>query len=462
MKTAPLGQGPFVLFGVLLAALKIGVDYAVSAAFGQTWSPLYYVNPIDAPLFHPGENLNYYAALWASAIPFLGIGIWLSARRLRDANAPAWMVVLFIVPFANLLFFLALSVLPSAKPRAAASAPMNQDDVPTEAPAGPPRMGAAAAFAMSVLAGATITLGALAASVGVMGNYGAPLFIGAPLFTGFATTLLFDQLHGVNANRGRAYSLGAAIVSLVVSFIVLLAFAFEGVICLMMVWPLAALNTLLGHQIAFAMRREMLNARGRWVAPGLLLPMLIALEGVSPAPSDTHMVETVVEVDAPPDVVWNRVVAFPELPPVEDWIFRVGVAAPTGARIEGSGVGAIRRCEFTTGEFVEPIEVWDPPRELRFGVQEMPDPMRELSPYDIRPRHLDGYFRTTAGQFLLEPTPSGGTRLRGRTYYQLDMMPTAYWSLWADDIIHRIHLRVLRHVAHVAESDVANTVHASR
>ena len=84
--------------------------------------------------------------------------------------------------------------------------------------------------------------------------------------------------------------------------------------------------------------------------------------------------------------------------------------------------------------------------------------MRELSPYDIRPRHLDGYFRTTAGQFLLEPTPSGGTRLRGRTYYQLDMMPTAYWSLWADDIIHRIHLRVLRHVAHVAESDVANAV----
>ena len=38
------------------------------------------------------------------------------------------------------------------------------------------------------------------------------------------------------------------------------------------------------------------------------------------------------------------------------------------------------------------------------------------------------------------------------------MMPTVYWKLWADDIIHRIHLRVLRHVAHVAETDVANTV----
>ena len=114
MKSAPLAQKPFILAGVLLAVLKVGLDYAVSSAFGQAWSPINYVSPIDAPLFDPGENLGYYAALWGSAIPFLAIGIWLSARRLRDAAAPAWMVVLFIVPFANLLFFLALAVLPSA------------------------------------------------------------------------------------------------------------------------------------------------------------------------------------------------------------------------------------------------------------------------------------------------------------------------------------------------------------
>lgn len=316
-------------------------------------------------------------------------------------------------------------------------------------------MSAGAALALSTLAGATITLGSLGASVGLLGNYGAPLFIGAPLFSGFATTMLFDQLHGVRAHRGRAYSLGASIAALMVSFVVLLAFALEGLICLMMVWPLAATTTLVGHQIAFALRSQIRDANGRWAAPSLLLPMLLVAEGIAPPPSETYMVETVVEVAAPPEVVWEHVVAFPELPPIEDWIFRVGVAAPTGARIEGSGVGAIRRCEFTTGEFIEPIEVWDPPRELAFGVEDMPDPMREMSPYDIRPRHLDGYFRTTAGRFLLERTHDGHTRLRGRTYYQLDMMPTAYWKLWADDIVHRIHLRVLRHVARLSEDAAA-------
>ena len=62
---------------------------------------------------------------------------------------------------------------------------------------------------------------------------------------------------------------------------------------------------------------------------------------------------------------------------------------------------------------------------------------------------------TTAGRFLLERTHDGHTRLRGRTYYQLDMMPTAYWKLWADDIVHRIHLRVLRHVARLSEDAAA-------
>src|SRR5690606_19692939 len=130
-------------------------------------------------------------------------------------------------------------------------------------------------------------------------------------------------------------------------------------------------------------------------------------------------------------------------------------AAPMGATIDGHGVGAVRRCRFTTGEFVEPITVWDEGRELGFTVTEQPDPMQELSPWDIRPPHLDGGFRTTAGQFLLEPLPGGRTRLIGRTHYVLDLAPRAYWSMWSEHIIHRIHMRVLEHVKRMAESGAA-------
>src|SRR5205809_3436324 len=36
--------------------------------------------------------------------------------------------------------------------------------------------------------------------------------------------------------------------------------------------------------------------------------------------------------------------------------------------IEGTGVGATRYCDFTTGSFVEPIAVWEENRRLGFDI----------------------------------------------------------------------------------------------
>lgn len=68
----------------------------------------------------------------------------------------------------------------------------------------------------------------------------------------------------------------------------------------------------------------------------------------------------------------------------------------------GAGPGAIRRCTFTTGDFIEPIEVWDEPNLLRFGVTACPPTMTEMSPWgEITAPHLEGNFVSTRGQFLL-------------------------------------------------------------
>ncbi len=124
------------------------------------------------------------------------------------------------------------------------------------------------------------------------------------------------------------------------------------------------------------------------------------------------------------------------------------------ARIEDRGVGAIRYCEFDTGEFVEPITVWDEPYRLAFDVTEQPCPMKELSPYrDIHPPHLDWSFQSNRGEFVLEALPAGRTRLTGRTWYTVQMSPQIYWRWWTDAIIHRIHDRVLVHIKDVAEQN---------
>jgi len=72
---------------------------------------------------------------------------------------------------------------------------------------------------------------------------------------------------------------------------------------------------------------------------------------------------------------------------------RAGVAYPIRAQMLGSGVGAERHCVFSTGAFVEPIEVWDEPRLLKFSVTSNPAPMEEWTPYShIDPPHLHDFW----------------------------------------------------------------------
>jgi hypothetical protein len=117
-------------------------------------------------------------------------------------------------------------------------------------------------------------------------------------------------------------------------------------------------------------------------------------------------------------------------------------------------VGAVRYCEFTTGPFVEPITVWDPPNRLAFNVIEQPEPMHEWSPYEeVYAPHLHDTMLSQRGQFeLIEK--DGQTLLRGTTWYTLDLAPGSYWRLWSDFVVHRIHMRVLQHVKDLSETPV--------
>ncbi|PYT28353.1 MAG: hypothetical protein DMG58_18590, partial [Acidobacteria bacterium] len=68
------------------------------------------------------------------------------------------------------------------------------------------------------------------------------------------------------------------------------------------------------------------------------------------------------------------------------------MAYPILATIDGRGVGAVRRCQFSTGTFVEAVDTREEARRLSFSVAVQPPPLKELSPCsDVHPRHLDGY-----------------------------------------------------------------------
>ena len=184
----------------------------------------------------------------------------------------------------------------------------------------------------------------------------------------------------------------------------------------------------------------------------MVVPLAMTLEYVAHLTPPVLHVTTAIEIDAPPEVVWDNVLSFPPLAPPTELIFRTGIAYPTSGEIYGRGVGAVRHCRFSTGEFIEPITVWDPGRLLAFDVISQPQSMRELSPWNITPPHLErNYMLSRHGQFRFVALPGGRTRLEGTTWYQNYFWPQPYWRFWSDFIVHRIHRRVLEHVKAQAE-----------
>ncbi len=276
------------------------------------------------------------------------------------------------------------------------------------------------------------------------GIYGWTIFILLPVFLGGLASWLFRP-----TTAGRAAGLGALTVAAATCFLLLLGL--EGLVCIVMALPLAAPLGAFGGWLAYWAESSRLAARS--VTALLLLPPA-TLTWDAKAPPSVFQVRTQIVVAATPEQVWKHVITFSELPEPEEWFFRAGLAYPKRARIEGSGPGAVRYCDFSTGPFVEPIEVWDEPRLLRFRVTENPAPMHEWSPYaQIRPKHLQGYLVSKRGQFRLTRLSNGHTLLEGTTWYQHGLWPAEYWRWWSDAIIHRIHLRVLNHIRMLAERE---------
>jgi uncharacterized membrane protein YhaH (DUF805 family) len=436
--TRPVDRRAYLVNGAGLMFVKYGLDAALIGWFaGRFWSPLDYFTPlwtVRQDVLRGGPTW-LGPALVLAALPFLWIGVSMTMRRAMDAGRSPWLALVFFLPVANYALMLALSVAPtrSVASRGAAM------------PISPPDQRLTSAV-LGVAAAVAVTVPSVLLAVYLKRTYSAGLFLGLPFTIGYISAHLYNR----GAWRTVGETAAVALAGVTVAAGAMIVFALEGLVCVGMALPLAWLVALPGAFLgrAVALRTGDGGAGPGWAA--LLLPMaLLAEPRATPTARD---VVTVVEIDALPAAVWRRVVTFPELAAPREWMFRAGLAAPLGARVEGHGVGAVRYCDFTTGSFVEPVTAWDEPRRLAFDIADQPPPLRELNPFGtVRAPHLDGYFTAVAGAFLLEGLPGGRTRLTGTTRYEVDMYPETYWALFASVIIEAIHVRVLRHIAALAE-----------
>lgn len=445
-----IDRGPYALLGVVLVIVKYEIDRIVSLALtGKSMPPWSYWVPGDVfgSVARDVDSAERALVMLLIALPFLWSGVVLTLRRLRSVEQPQLLVLLFFVPALNVLFFLLLCVLPArAGELEPGRGPLRSSFLDRLIP-----RSTAGSAAMSLAIVLPITTGLVFLSAATLGSYGWGLFVGLPFFLGLASALL----HGYHEPRSLGACVGVASLATLMLAGILLAFAIEGVICILMAAPIAIALSLFGASIGCLIQsrpRSRRDASQSLLSLSIAMPLLIVVEHLHPAEPEVFEVVTSIDVGAPAEAVWKQIVSFSELPPPRELVFKSGVAYPMRAEIEGQGVGAVRHCVFSTGPFVEPIDVWDEPHRLEFSVSAQPHAMQELMIWTgAEPPHVSDYLLSRRGRFQLVELSGGRTRLEGTTWYTHKIWPAAYWRIWSDWILHKIHTRVLEHIKCQAE-----------
>lgn len=434
----------FLLWGLILFTVKYNLDRLIALAFDKVWFISDYF--IQADKMSMGELTEddriFYLVLLVQSLPFIWFGTVLCIKRLRSANLQPWFVLLFFIPFLNFLLFILLAALPEKQEKGEPNKSFLSRLIPTS------KYGSAFFAIGTVL---IVSLLFTTVFINQLNEYGWSLFVGIPFFLGFGSVLIYGH------HRKLSYRDAMKVMGVSILFFNLLLFllAYEGVICITMAFPIVLVIAWIGASIGYAIhecKQEVsLNVLS---APLVFVILMGAIEANDNPTPPLIALETEIEVAASKQEVWNELVAFSHIAEPTEYLFKTGIAYPTHAEIEGTGVGAIRHCNFTTGSFVEPITTWDEPNLLAFSVLVQPPPMVEWSLYEnLNIEHLHGYFASEKGQFLLKELKNGNTRLVGTTWYRHNIWPTMYWSIWSNYILHQIHYRVLNHIKAEAESN---------
>jgi putative flippase GtrA len=356
----------------------------------------------------------------------------LSYRRAFAIRQGYLFAALSVVPVVQLIGIAALTILPAEQ----------------EIPVPKPMAGADVAdIIKGVLAGTAIIVAAVLISAVTFGAYGWGLFILTPFMVGVTTAYIANRRLTLDHKQNTSVVLLAALLGSVA----LIMFALEGLVCIILIAPLAALAAIAGGLLG---RKAAMAGRGRdtTLMSVAFLPAIFALEGAMPPAIPIQTME-VIDIQAPPSKVWQTLINDDKIDIKPSLVGSFGLAYPIKGRFKGEGVGAERIGEFSTGFARERVTEWVPQHSLAFAVVSQPPAMEEMSPYrKVHSPHVQGYFTTGETHFELALLPNGATRLSITASHELRIDPALYWEPIARWAIHNNTWRVLDSIRNRSEA----------
>ena len=255
-------------------------------------------------------------------------------------------------------------------------------------------------------------------------------------------------------------------VTVVLFLFMALLFHLEGMICVLMIFPLFMITAYLGAILYVNITENKSNRDKTYtVAFFALLPFLLApLESQFVAPNSLRRVENTVLIQAPTSVVWQQIIRVPPIqaqdlgPSVVD---KIGFPRPVEATLTHEGVGGVRHATFERGvEFIETVDVWEPQRRLSFSI--VPN-TATIPPTTFDEHVIAGgrFFDVLRGTYELVPAGPDQTRLVLYSQQRLSTRINPYAGLWTDYVMSEIQRRILEVIRRRCEADAAPAVAAS-
>jgi hypothetical protein len=167
-------------------------------------------------------------------------------------------------------------------------------------------------------------------------------------------------------------------------------------------------------------RRRSTNHEARWYR---LVSRVFAREAVCEA------VSTRVHLNASPQMVWNHIMLYEEVPGKPPLLLRTLLPRPVRTEGDKSRVGAMVRCAYREGDLVKRIARVEPPHFLQFEVIE-----QRLG--------IEGCTLTLGGSYEIQPCDNA-TDVLLTTNYRAYLRPRFLWQPLEALLVRQLHNHIL-------------------
>lgn len=299
--------------------------------------------------------------------------------------------------------------------------------------------------AFAIAAGFSAFLALYVGSTALMKSYG-PAFFSIPFFAGFVVGVLSPR----NPIRNASIAVALALLALIATLR-------EGVVCILFALPLFLAEMTVGVLCGVIVRRWADSRRKQVTAVISALIAALGWQAISgrlddPKEHPWHTVSSRVEIDAPPERVFDALTGEIGAKGPWPWIIRLGLPTPRRMVVEKPGLGGTVRTDFNHGHAYARITSWEPGRAFAFQVEryDIEDPpffitrLGRGEHYGLKTERVTDWLTLGEIRYTLTPRDGGGTTLSRTTTFQRHLAPALYFGPLEEGVMQRGQDRLLR------------------